>query len=215
VPVTGTTIAPGGFAVFTEDPAALVSCFGVPEHQVCGVDGRWPTVNRTGGETADSVIVVDAVGLAVDAVSVPAIPSSAAGRSLERVDLYRHGDGAVTWVLSQGPPTPGRAGERVLLSPPPPGDMRVTPNPFVPGDGLLTVSLDAEPGTRAVFSVFDPRGRRLASLGVAASFPAVVVWNGRDDNGRLVLPGLYVLACELTVSGRTRVLKEVVGCARP
>jgi hypothetical protein len=162
---------------------------------------------------ADSVIVVDTVGLPVDAVAVPAIPSAAVGRSLERVDLFRHGSGP-TWTLSQGDPSPGRAGGRVLFAPPPAGTLGLTPNPFVPGEGLLTISLDAEDGCRAEVTVFDPRGRRVAAVGVASSFPAVLVWNGRDDNGRLALPGLYVVACELTTKTSRRVLAGVIGCAR-
>lgn len=207
-------VSPGAFAVIAPDADALRSCFHVPGSFVCGVNGRWPTVNRTGGETADSVVVVDPWGLPVDGVAVPAVPAAAAGRSLERVDLYP-GARAVTWVLSRGGPTPGSLGERVLLAPPPVGILRVAPNPFVPGEELLTVSLDVPGATRLDATVFDPRGRRVADLGVALAFPAVLVWNGRDAAGSLVLPGLYVVACEVSTAGGRRVLTEVIGCARP
>jgi hypothetical protein len=211
----GVTLSAGAFAVFTPDPAALGARFDTAPGVVHGVDAAWPAINRTGGEVADSVVIVDALGLPVDAVGVPGVPTAAVGRSLERVDLYRGGLG-VTWVLSREPggASPGRLGERVLLSPPPAGAVVVSPNPFIPGDGVMTVALDAPGAARAVVSVFDARGRRIAAVGVSAAFPAVLVWNGRDDSGREVAPGLYVLACEIVTGGTTRVVKEVIGCGR-
>jgi hypothetical protein len=51
-------------------------------------------------------------------------------------------------------------------------------------------------------------------VGIATAFPAVLVWNGLDDAGRVVQPGLYVLACEIVADGYRGVVKEVIGCAR-
>jgi len=218
-PVTVTpgpaSVDPGAFVVFTPEAAALAAHFRVAGERVFEVDEKWPTFNRTGGEIADSVVLVDGLGLVVDAVSIPAVPSAAAGRSLERVDLYRSAERA-TWVLSTDPAgaTPGRAGDRALLSPPPAGSVVVRPNPFFPSEGVMTVAIDAEDAERAVASVFDARGRRVADVGVATAFPAVLVWNGRDESGRVVLPGLYVLACRIDGRAGSRVVKEVIGCGR-
>ncbi len=205
------SVAPGAFVVFTSDAAALFGCFDAPSEYLFQVDGTWPTFNRTGGEVADSVVFVDHLGLAVDAVAIPAVPTAAAGRSLERVGLYRGGAG-VTWVLSReaGGASPGRAGARVLYEPPPPGAVEVWPNPFFPDEGVLTIAINATGSEHAVVTIFDTRGRRVAGVGVAGAFPAVLVWNGRDDGGREVLPGLYVLACEFDVD----IVKVVIGCGR-
>lgn len=208
-------VLPGrAFAVFTPDPGALCTAFG------CGglvfpVDATWPTINRGGGEVADSVVVVDAYGLAVDAVGVPGMPSAAGNRSLERVGLYR-GSAGVVWVLSQDPrgASPGRPGRRVLYAPPPPGRIDVAPNPYFPAEGVLAVSVDAPEGARAVVTVFDPWGRRVAGVGVADDFPTVLVWNGRDATGRRVLPGLYIIACEIRAASGAHVEKVVVACGR-
>jgi hypothetical protein len=210
----GARVAPGDFVVFTPDVVTLLEYFDAPAASVYPVDATWPTINRT-GQVADSVVFVDHLGLEVDAVPVPGIPTSAAGRSLERVDLYRGGTGP-TWVLSDDPSgaSPGRAGRRVLYAPPPPGSIEVGPNPFFPAEGVLTVSIDAPPGARAVVTVFDSRGRRVAAVGVATAFPAVMVWDGSDESGAEALPGLYVLACEVSAGGGTRVEKVVVGCGR-
>jgi hypothetical protein len=66
-----------------------------------------------------------------------------------------------------------------------------------------------------VVSVFDAGGRRVADVGGAAAFPAVLLWDGRDRAGNTVRPGIYVVACELLRDDGTRaaVWKVVVGCA--
>ena len=90
----------------------------------------------------------------------------------------------------------------------------MSPNPFFPDEGVLTASIDAVPGARAVATVYDLHGRVVALLGVATDFPAVVVWNGRDRSGHPALPGLYLLACEIDAGDRVRVVKVVIGCGR-
>jgi hypothetical protein len=42
-----------------------------------------------------------------------------------------------------------------------------------------------------------------------------MVWDGRDLTGRIVPPGIYVVACEALLADGTRagVQKVVVGCA--
>ena len=80
----------------------------------------------------------------------------------------------------------------------------------------MTISVDAPDGIRAVLSVYDVGGRRLAELGAAVSFPAVFVWDGRHSGGRRMVPGLYIVVCESysTAGERMASRKVVVGCAR-
>jgi hypothetical protein len=93
----------------------------------------------------------------------------------------------------------------------------VAPNPFAPwGGDVLRVAVDGVPeATRVVLHAFDIDGRRVAEIGAAGALPAVFLWDGRDDGGAMVRPGLYVLACEAYDAGGARraVLKAVVGCA--
>jgi hypothetical protein len=94
----------------------------------------------------------------------------------------------------------------------------VAPNPFSPYDGSTT-TISVNPSAsdvRAVVSVFDVNGRRLADLGSAVSFPAVFVWTGTDTEVRPVAPGLYIVACEFFSLSGERIVTEkvVVGCGR-
>jgi hypothetical protein len=223
-PTTITTVAldvpAGGYLAVTPDAEALRLFFpDAPPERVVEHAGTWPTFNRTGsaGE-ADSVVVADALFLPVEAVAYPPMGSDLVGRSLERVDLYT-GRATQTWVLSPEQPgaSPGRPGGRSLLVPPAPGSMEVTPRTFCPWIGeTITVSVDSPAGTRAIVSVYDVEGRRLAELGAAIAFPAVFVWDGRHSGGRLMIPGLYLVVCEsFSAEGeRLSTRKVVVGCAR-
>jgi hypothetical protein len=215
-----TAVAPGRYLVVTPDRAALLRCHpGAPAGRLIEHKGTWPTLNRTGsGGEADSVVVTDELGLPVDAVSYPPVGTEYAGRSLERIDLYP-GRTVQTWVLSPEStgPSPGRAGSRSLYAAPAPGSMDVVPRVFSPWNGeTMTVSVDAPDGTRALVSVYDVEGRRLAELGGAIAFPAVFVWDGRHSGGRRLVPGLYILVCEsFSESGeRTATRKVVVACVR-
>ena len=79
-----------------------------------------------------------------------------------------------------------------------------------------TTSVDADPGTAVIVSVYDVEGRRVSALGSATAFPAVFVWDGRGDGARGLMPGLYVVVCEMFASDgrRTSSRKTVIGCGR-
>jgi hypothetical protein len=220
--ITGRTVMvpPGGLVVLAPQADALVLCFPTaPADRVIEHSGSWPTLNRTGsGGVSDSVVLADAHSLLVDAVGYPPVDSEYEGRSLERIDLFP-GCSSPTWVLSRDPSgaSPGRPNERSLRDPPAPGSLEVNPRTFSPYAGeTATVSIDADPGFRAVVSVYDVEGRRLSELGSAIAFPAVFIWNGRDANGRLLTPGVYIVVCEMYAGTGERVAarKVVVGCGR-
>ena len=69
---------------------------------------------------------------------------------------------------------------------------------------------------RATVQVYDVGGWLLGEIGSTTVLPFVFVWDGRDRNGDVVSPGVYILACELIGldGGGRRVEKVVVGCAR-
>lgn len=214
------TVPARGYAVITPDAAALVACYpGARDAILVEHGGTWPTLNRTGsGAVSDSVILTDALTLPVDAVAYPPVGSDHEGRSLERVDLFPGRD-TQTWVLSRDASgaSPGRPNERSLFAPPAPGDVVVTPRTFSPYDGeTLTVSIDADPGTAVSVSVYDVEGQRVTALGSATAFPAVFVWDGRGEGGRGLMPGLYIVVCEMFASDGRRAAsrKTVVGCGR-
>jgi Lamin Tail Domain len=212
-------LEPGAVVAATPDPAGLLACApSAPPSRVVGVAGTWPTFNRSGGAVADSVVVLDPLGIAVDAVAYPAIGGALAGHSLERVDLFI-GKGPAVWRVSSssGGCSPAIANATSLYDAPRLGGVDASPNPFAPHEGEL-LRLAMHPGppvARVVAHVYDLDGRRVAELGAAAAFPTLMVWDGRDVTGRIVPPGIYVVACEALRSDGTRasVEKVVVGCA--
>lgn len=213
-----TRLGAGAVLVVTADPDALLAC--VPEApvaRVVGVEGTWPTFNRAGAAVADSVVVLDALGIPVNPVAYPGLPTSFAGRSLERVDLFP-GSAAAVWRVADASVTctPGVLSILALRGPPRAG-VDASPNPFFPHQGdILRVAVTPGDGVaRVQVRVFDASGRAEADLGTAAAFPALFVWDGAGARGGLASPGLYVVACELYGNDGTRagVEKVVVGCA--
>jgi hypothetical protein len=81
------------------------------------------------------------------------------------------------------------------------GVQRVSPNPLVPGRvASVTLGLPgaASSPVDARLAVYDVQGRRVRTL-IREARPAgvhVVAWDGRDDGGRAVPAGLYVLRLE-------------------
>ncbi|MDH4336327.1 MAG: lamin tail domain-containing protein [Candidatus Krumholzibacteria bacterium] len=212
-------IAPRGFLAVSASPAALIACVPqTPPGSVVGVDGSWPSFNRSGSGVADSVVVSDRHGIPVEAVAYPPLPTGISGVSIERVDLYP-GARAPVWRLSPAAQgcSPGRPNGASLYDPPVEGELDVEPNPFAPARGdVLRIAVAAGAGVaRVVVSVFDMTGRRVADVGSAFALPAVFLWDGRDRSGHTVRPGLYVVACEELLADGTRgtVQKVVVGCA--
>jgi hypothetical protein len=84
------------------------------------------------------------------------------------------------------------------------------PNPF---RDETRVALAVPPGAgRARLAVFDAAGRRVRVLldGASGAGRAAVVWDGRDDSGRAVAPGNYLLRLEAggrTLSGKVTRLR--------
>jgi Lamin Tail Domain len=217
--VDSLVLAPRAFLAVTPSPSALIACVPeTPAPATVGVDGSWPSFNRSGTSIADSVVVFDAFGIRVDAVGYPPVASGTSGRSLERVDLYEGARGAV-WRLSPSPSgcTPGLPNGASLYDAPAAGRLDVSPNPFSPARGdVLRVALDGDESvTRVAVHVFDVAGRRVAEIGSATTLPAVFLWDGSDTGGAVVRAGLYVVACEEFQADGSRgaVLKVVVGCA--
>ena len=214
-----TPVAPGGFVVITPDRAALRACFpALTDGDVVEVTGGWPSLNHaSGGNAADSVTLFDRFLLAVDRVTYPAQPGESRGRSLERLDLYP-GQRVHTWMLSTsaGGGSPARPNPVGILEEPRGSRLSLSSNPFDPtAGGPLVITLPPGVGGATVH-LFDMRGGRVRDLGATSQLPFVFTWDGTDDRGRVVTPGLYIVACEYLTGtgGRSRVEKVVLGCAR-
>ncbi len=70
-------------------------------------------------------------------------------------------------------------------------ELDIYPNPFNPG---TQIRFDLPDAGRVVLSVYDARGRRVATLhdGQADAGPFTVNWNGKNDNGLAQPGGVYL-----------------------
>lgn len=98
--------------------------------------------------------------------------NESAQSAVSSVDLTTAGSAAVTdWAMAPGYPNPSRAGQSVCIP----------------------VVIPAAGAGNAVLDVVDSGGRRIRriELSSATTCAAGVVWDGRNDSGREVAPGVY------------------------
>ncbi len=76
-----------------------------------------------------------------------------------------------------------------------PGGLQVWPNP---ARGPISMAYEARRGGAVSVGVYDIAGRRVRQLSFGASAPGrrLVLWDGRDDRGRAVASGTYVVQLE-------------------
>jgi len=79
-------------------------------------------------------------------------------------------------------------------------DLKLYPNPFNPG---TRIGFDLPVGGHILLSVFDARGRRVATLheGEAAVGPLNFDWDGRDDSGFIQPGGVYLFRLDSRQGG--------------
>jgi hypothetical protein len=206
--------------VAASDPTRFAAHFALPESLILGTDHGWPTLNdapASGAPSApfaDVVRVADAAGVPCDAVPYDAA-WSARGGSLERLSPDFPSASARSWSESVDPAggTPGGANSVAAfvggMSPPPSllaAPRRVLRRDGIEGAGALVLELGPGVASRSVrLSILDLRGRvrrRLAS-GERFGGGGALVWDGRDDDGRAVEPGIYVARLEASAAGES------------
>ena len=204
-------IASGAILVIAQDPQALRARFSLPESLVLGLQSGWPSLND--GSSAGSAHA-DRVRVLVNALPSDAVPysgdRSARGGSVERLSMGLPSGSPGSWSETIDPAggTPGRANS---VRAPERGEAR--------GRGLLVASArvirargsaglgekpavfrvtDEALGRRLTVRVHDLLGRPLRTLVEGQRFhaDAAFVWDGRDERGEAVAPGLYVVRAE-------------------
>lgn len=215
------TVGPRQYVVLTKDAASVAACFDV-KHADRLVECPLPTYPNGGG----SVILCRADSTLADRLDYqPTMHSrllrDQAGVSLERRRFDRPASEASNWfsaASTAGFGTPGYANSQstetlVLEAAFELGATLLSPD----GDGYqdeLTVGYRLPEGDLGLaMEVYDARGRRVRRLldGAVAGTGGQVVWDGRDDGGRLVGKGQCVLL--ITVydrMGTRQVLKRAV-----
>ncbi len=201
----GAIIDGGGYVIVAEDVDAVGLQYPGLNVPVLSLT-RWPRLNNGG----DGLILRDATATLVDSIFYPAQTTAI---SLERIDLTVAGD-QNNWLDSQDPrgATPGTANSVQFNDDIAELSVAVAPNPFV--DQVAITYRVPSPRLHANLWVFDRTGRRVASLlkSVESGSQRVVNWDGSNDNGQILKPGIYVIYLEVgTPEGKLfRARKPVV-----
>ncbi len=149
------------------------------------------------------------------------------GLALERVDVATPTDDEHNWTTSVSAEggTPGRAnsvvsGAVIADSP----GIAIDPKVFSPdadgrpGHASIEYTLQS-PGANVRIHIFDSRGRlvRRIALPSLSGSSGSLLWDGRDDDGRRLRIGIYVVVLEAVDldNGRTQAYRDVVVLARP
>jgi len=201
IPEVPTPLSPGVYAVLTGDSAILVERFPSSlEGRVVGVD-PFPTLDDRG----DTVSLSSADGYLSERIAYTSHWGGREGVSLERVNTMDILSGAANWgssVDARGS-TPGvrnsiyqgeAGGETSLWT---------VPEVFSPdGDGredrtVIGYSLPVS-RARVRIEVYDVTGRRVkVALDQAESGgQGLIVWDGRDEGGRVLPVGIYIVYLE-------------------
>jgi hypothetical protein len=208
---TPRAVAAGEWLVVAEEPARVADRFGLPTGSVIGVVGPWAPLNDTPGPdgVADVVRVVETGGVPCDVVPYRSRDVSRGG-SLERLspDLPSAVPGSWGECVDPAGGTPGRANS---LRAPGPGSaprgslLMASARVLRRGAGAapLLFRLTAEArGLPLTVEVRDLLGRRRRVLvrGQRFATEGAFAWDGLDDEGRPVPPGLYVVYAETSGS---------------
>lgn len=185
-------LEPGGFLLLSSHPEELRAS---PNHRP---EGGWPALNQSDGEAgfADELLLWDSRGRVVDHLRWTQAELTVPGRSLERARVGERTPSV--WIPAPGGSTPGRPND-TARQPLPEEGLQARPNPFSPdGDGqddFLHVALHddryAEATQAEIFDLAGDSVRRLAPAG--AHSLRQWIWDGRDERGRRVPAGAYVL----------------------
>jgi hypothetical protein len=165
------------------------------------VPGGFPVLNNDG----DAVVVFDPTGRVIDRVDYTDEWGGGDGVSLERIHPRLSPSDVLNWSSNVGLEggTPGRENSVYTEVLPSETTLLASPNPFSPdSDGhedvtVITYQLPMQT-SYVNLRVYDVRGRLIRTLkGASPSGSAgSVVWDGRDDEGRMARMGIYVLHIE-------------------
>ena len=194
----GTIVPPSGYAVISENP--IIYNYPASEGIFLTVE-EFPRLNND----ADAVILFDPLGIVVDRVDYQHDWGGGDGYSLERINPRIASQVDSNWTTSTAVDgaTPGSENSVFLDTLPTEIMLSVSPNPFSPdGDGYedeAIISYQLPMVTSYVnLRIYDVRGRciRILKAASASGSKGSVVWDGRDDEGRLARIGIYIVYIE-------------------
>ncbi|KAA3615761.1 MAG: hypothetical protein D8M58_16350 [Calditrichaeota bacterium] len=216
-------IYPGQYKIFAAD-AGLDTLFDL-EDSLIAVLPKLPNLNNA----SDVIYLINPLGGWLE--QVPYSEDWLEGEdyrnpSLERINSTLNAQQQKNWgpSVAEKNATPGKvnsiyvAPEKELKS-----KLQISPNPFSPDsdgkDDHVVITVDAPENTaRIKVEVFDILGRKIRTLrdNIFSAQNTSLVWNGKDDSGRKVRMGIYVIFVQILNDweGVIKELKETVVVAK-
>ncbi len=202
-------LQPDGYLIVAEDVEGFYSRF-VDRTVPVVAPLRWARLNDSG----DIVVVRDATGAIVDRMAYD--QAVFAGRSLERISVSGLSDDARNWLSSthEDGATPGRENSVALQSGIDAVQILAAPNPFY--DRVEIRYLLPAPHADVNLWVYDRSGHPVKTLLNAATGGSQrsVTWDGMDEDGARLKPGIYILFLETSLEGRIFRTKAPIVLAR-
>jgi len=184
-------ILPGGFVIVCEDLAAFQMTYPDAQGFVIYEIGGWRALNNSG----DRIVLLDNFGFVVDSLTY--LTTYDGERSIERVNPDIPSGNADNWwgSVDTSGATPGRENSTAVeysdaL------EVSVSPNPFASGQPVW-ISYSTPFRTLLTARVYDVNGRKVKTLFAdQPSVTGVIEWDGTDENGKALSPGVYVMLFE-------------------
>lgn len=200
-------IEPHSFIVFTSDTAKLLSKWNIPMWNIS--DCNLPSLNNDGGTIALINKSAEHIDTAVFSPSIyPKTGTGSKGVSAEKVNPDYESNNLSNWLpatANSNYGTPGKTNSQYTnnISDNSNNGFALTSNHFSPdNDGFedyVTISYSLDKGGYiANIKIFSSNGREVAypfkreTLAEKGS----VIWNGKDQNGDYLTPGIYIILIE-------------------
>ncbi|MFH1009755.1 MAG: lamin tail domain-containing protein [bacterium] len=219
---TGLRLDAGAFLILAADSAIFLESLSKTVAVVVWGEGS-PALNNTG----ESLVLWDANGQRIDQVNYdPDWGRDEDGISLERISPASASNEPMNWASSVDPAgsTPGRRNSQFYAPASASASiLTIEPNPFSPdGDGFEDIAFLRYhlrySNSRLDLKIFDVRGRKVRWLAnnELVGQTGEKLWDGRDDQGRELPVGIYVVYLEALAQGDTRIekAKRAVAIAR-
>lgn len=219
-------VFPGEYYCFTEDPISLAKEYLVANSRTVLPHNKLPSFPDTEG----TVVLLDRQGNILDELHYREdwhfpLLNSKEGVSLERIRADGNTEEATNWhsaASSEGFATPGRKNSQQQEEDDATFFYEVSPKIFSPDmDGredICTLSYQMEePGQVATVSVLNSEGRLIRNLVPRAtlSIKGHWNWNGLDNMGKAVPPGIYLfIVQQFGLNGKVRTIRLPVVMAR-
>ncbi len=187
-------LPPDGLLVLAEE----VLPAGVP---ALVLGARWPLLNDTGAPFADRVRLLDEEGRTSDDVAY-AGDWAPAGASVERLSARMPSADRAAWSVAPTEPTPGRRNGAARELADIRGFLQIDPAVIparTPGPVLVQF---ASPLGRGALTIHSSDGRLIRRFaGDALLGRRWLTWDGRDDDGAALPPGLYLVTLAAEAAG--------------